>query len=227
MIRTLPTAVCGWRAVAVESYAAPAKADTHASISSRLYLFLHYKRGRDGVEMPRVGYQRGPYKRYGQGLCCASRKCVFTTKHRRASPVRATKSAASPLCCSEEGGVEGRPRYQTSHPPAYPIYHARVQPVRCQRRSARGIRSLLKPALRPQRQIHTRRFPGCHNRAKRPPRACPPRPGFVSYPSHLLGINWFIRARRVCPREGTHTTPKSNRVLPRVGPGERRSEVGF
>ena len=159
MIRTLPTAVCGWRAVAVESYAAPAKADPHASISSRLYPFLHYKRGRDGVEMPRMGYQRGPYKRYGYGLCCASRKFVFTTKHRRASPVRATKSAASPLCCSEEGGVEGRPRYQTSHPPAYPIYHARVQTVRCHRRSARGIRSLLKPALRPQRQIHTRRFP--------------------------------------------------------------------
>ena len=69
------------------------------------------------------------------------------------------KAPLVPSVVLRRGGEEGRPRYQTSHPPAYPIYHARVHPVRCQRRSARGIRSLLKPALRPQRQIHTRRFP--------------------------------------------------------------------
>ena len=66
--------------------------------------------------MPRMGYKRGPYKRYGHGLCCASRKCVFTTKHRRASPVRATESAASPLCCSGKGGG-GRPTPLSNIPP--------------------------------------------------------------------------------------------------------------
>ena len=63
-----------------------------------------------------MGYQRGPYKRHGHGLCCASRKCVFTTKHRRASPVRATESAASPLCCSGKGGG-GRPTPLSNIPP--------------------------------------------------------------------------------------------------------------
>ena len=226
MIRTLPTAVCGWRAVAVESYAAPAKADPHASISSRLYPFLHYKRGRDGVEMPRMGYQRGPYKRYGYGLCCASRKFVFTTKHRRASPVRATKSAASPLCCSEEGGGGRPPPLSNIAPPrlsdiprtrtnrTLPSAVCAGHPVAVETRAA--------PAKANPHTSISSRF-GCHNRAKPPPRACPPRPGFVSHPSLLLGGNWFLRARRVCPREGRGTTRNSNRVLRRVCPGERRN----
>ena len=64
---------------------------------------------------------------------------------------------------------------------------------------------------------------GCYNLAKRPPRACPPRPGFVSHPSLLLGKNAFTRARMFCLREGRGATRNSNRVLRRVGPGERRN----
>ena len=117
MTRTLPPAICARCAVAVETYAASAKADLHASISSRLHPFLHYKRGRHAVEMPYMGYQRGPHKPNGYGPCCASRKYVFTAKYRRASPVRATKSAASLLCCCEKGEEEGSPRCQKRTPP--------------------------------------------------------------------------------------------------------------
>ena len=126
MTRTLPPAVCARCAVAVETYAASAKADLHASISSRLHPFLHYKRGRHAVELPYMGYQRGPHKPNGHGPCCASRKYVFTAKYRRASPVRATKSAASLLCCCEKGEEEGSPRCQKAHPPPCPTHHARV-----------------------------------------------------------------------------------------------------
>ena len=82
-----------------------------------LTLNLHYKRGRHAVEMPRMGYQRGPHKQDGYGPCCASRNYVFTAKHRRASPVRATKSAASLLCCCEKGGGGGQPPLSKSAPP--------------------------------------------------------------------------------------------------------------
>ena len=151
---------------------------------------------------------------------------MFTTKNRRASPVRATKSAASLLCCSVKGGEEGSPRYQISHPPRLSdIPRTRVirtlptavcvgHPVAVETRAA--------PAKANPHTSISSRF-GCYNLAKRPPRACPPRPGFVSHPSLLLGKNAFTRARMFCLRDGRGATRNSNRVLRRVGPGERRN----